>query len=617
MITMLIVSLLFLYFLQANSFLYPVESPHREVKSLDGIWDFLVSPRFDQDVGFREEWFKKRLIDSGDVIAMPVPSSYNDVTQNKTLRDYIGWVWYDREFLVPSRWKTEKQRVVLRISSASYAAIVWCNGVQVMNHSIGHLPFEVEVTDFLTYTGPSHITVAVNNTLTPHTIPQGEIIYKDDPSMYPPGYFIQTFDFGFFNYAGIHRPVTLYTTPQNYISDITVYTDVDGATGIVNYDIEALKSSDCAVKVAMLDKAGTVAAEDNKFSGVLSVDNANLWWPYLMHGNPGYLYNLLIQTNCSSVLDSYTLPVGIRKLSWNSTSFLINNKNIYFKGFGKHEDTDIRGKGLDIPLIVKDFNLIRWFGANSFRTSHYPYADELMMMADEQGIMVIDESPAINLKNFDSPLLQNHIQAEKELIQRDKNHPSVVMWSMGNEPRSSDPKSSDYFKTVADTMRIMDPSRPVTLVIAGSLEADVAAQHLDIICHNSYFGWYTDMGHTEVIQRQLVNTYTAWYEKHKKPLIISEYGAGTIDGFHSDPSQSYTEDYQVELLSEHFEGFDVMRSKGYWIGEMIWNFADFNLPQAAGWVGGCMKGVLTRQRRPKAAAHVLRARYWNLTKQEQ
>lgn len=98
------------------------------------------------------------------------------------------------------------------------------------------------------------------------------------------------------------------------------------------------------------------------------------------------------------LLDRYSLPFGIRTLSWDNTTLYVNNVPVYLHGFGKHEDSDIRGKGLDLPLLIRDFNLIKWVGANTFRTSHYPYAEEIMDLADEMGIMVIDECPAVNIE---------------------------------------------------------------------------------------------------------------------------------------------------------------------------------------------------------------------------
>ncbi|XP_066492579.1 beta-glucuronidase-like [Tiliqua scincoides] len=166
---------------------------------------------------------------------MPVPASFNEITQDPRLRQYVGWIWYEKEVLPPARWLQGDPgtRVVLRIGSAHYYSIVWVNGVQVTEHEGGHLPFEVEIGSLLRGTAGERcrITIAINNTLTPHTLPPGTIEYMKDETMYPKGYFVQNTRFDFFNYAGIHRPVILYTTPVTYIDDITVTTDLGGNVG--------------------------------------------------------------------------------------------------------------------------------------------------------------------------------------------------------------------------------------------------------------------------------------------------------------------------------------------------------------------------------------------------
>ena len=126
-----------------------------------------------------------------------------------------------------------------------------------------------------------------------------------------------------------------------------------------------------------------------------------------------------------------------------------------------------------MPLIARDFNLIKWIGANSFRTSHYPYAEEIMDMADEEGIVIIDESPGVALDHFADDLLEKHLQVMKELIERDKNRACVVMWSIANEPRSQRSSAERYFKDVAEFTRQSDPSnRPITVVLNQDVRVD-------------------------------------------------------------------------------------------------------------------------------------------------
>ncbi|XP_072608852.1 beta-glucuronidase [Vulpes vulpes] len=601
--------------------LYPRESPSRERKDLDGLWSFRADFSDSRRQGFEQQWYRAPLRESGPTLDMPVPSSFNDVGQDRQLRSFVGWVWYEREATLPQRWSQDPgTRVVLRIGSAHYYAIVWVNGVHVAEHEGGHLPFEADISK-LVQSGPlssCRITLAINNTLTPHTLPPGTIVYKTDTSKYPKGYFVQNTYFDFFNYAGLHRPVLLYTTPTTYIDDITVTTGVDQDTGLVDYQIFVQGSEHFQLEVYLLDEEGKVVAQGIGSRGRLQVPNVHLWWPYLMHEHPAYLYSLEVrltaQMAAGPVLDFYTLPVGIRTVAVTERQFLINGKPFYFHGVNKHEDADIRGKGFDWPLLVKDFNLLRWLGANAFRTSHYPYAEEVMQLCDRYGIVVIDESPGVGImlvQSYSNVSLQHHLEVMEELVRRDKNHPSVVLWSVANEPTSFLKPAAYYFKTLIAHTKALDPSRPVTFVTNSNYEADLGAPYVDVICVNSYYSWYHDYGHMEVIQLQLATEFENWYRTYQKPIIQSEYGAETIAGFHQDPPLMFSEEYQKGLLEQYHLVLDQKR-KEYVVGELIWNFADFMTDQSPQRAVGNRKGIFTRQRQPKAAAFLLRERYWKL-----
>ncbi|CAN9501606.1 unnamed protein product [Ophioblennius macclurei] len=608
---------------QSSGMLFPRESSSRELKELNGLWAFRADNSPNRNRGFEESWYRQRLSETGPVIDMPVPASYNDITQDWSLRDFIGWVWYDREVQLPQRWiADEGTRLVLRVGSAHYYAIVWVNGVKVTEHNGGHLPFEAEIGSLFRKdpTNPCRITIAVNNTLTLQTLPPGSIQFMRDTSRYPDGFFVQSTSFDFFNYAGIHRSVLLYTTPRAYVDDITVVTDFEDSTGVVKYAVSVVGTTTGSLKVTLMDKDRHCVASANGSSGVLKVSDVKLWWPYLMHDNPAYLYSLEVRLTTAgdgSSEDVYTLPVGIRTVEVTGTKFLINKKPFYFHGVNKHEDSDLRGKGFDWPLIVKDFNLLKWLGANSFRTSHYPYAEEILQMCDRHGIVVIDECPGVGIKDirsFGNASLKHHLEVMNELVLRDKNHPSVVMWSVANEPAAEMPPADFYFKTLIQHTKELDPTRPVTFITDSYYARDKGAPYVDVICVNSYFSWYHDPGHLEVIQLQVNTHFESWYKKYQKPIIQSEYGADTVPGFHSDPPVMFSEEYQSEVLRNYHNVFDQKMSQ-YLVGELIWNFADFMTAQGVTRVVGNKKGVFTRQRQPKASAFVLRERYWRLANQ--
>jgi beta-glucuronidase len=585
--------------------LYPRETQTREVKDLSGIWNF--KPDFD-NTGLKNNWQ-----DSGlkNPILMSVPASFNDMTQDMKLRDHIGLVWYERDFFVPETWM--EKHISLRVGSASHRAIVWINGKELMQHKGGFLPFEADATSLLNIGGKNRITIAVDNTLNTATLPPGHLIEFNDSNHPKVSKTLKTYH-DFYNFGGIHRPVRLITKPRVYIKDMTVITDIEGKNGKISYSVKTNEKVS-KISVIVLDENETEIAKKEGADGEIIIPNAKLWEP----GN-AYLYTLYVESvsEDGKIRDIYPLEVGIRTIKVTDKEFLINGKPFYFKGFGKHEDSDIRGKGLDHVINIKDFNLLKWIGANSFRTSHYPYSEEIMQLADRYGIAVIDEAPAVGMRYEKSPegntdviwtndeALKEHLKTMEELIMRDKNHACVVMWSVANEPRVSVESSLDYFRKVFERTRELDPTRPVTYVNDTGIKECKPAELCDVFCINRYYSWYSDSGMLEVIEPQAVNELKAWYKRLKKPIIIAEYGADTIAGFHQDPPVMFTEEYQIRMLENFHRAFDQL---DFVIGEHVWNFADFATSQGTRRIVGNRKGIFTRQRQPKSAAYMLRKRW--------
>ncbi|MBC7321371.1 beta-glucuronidase [bacterium] len=473
------------------------------------------------------------------------------------------------------------------------------------------MPFEGEITNSVRFGEKNRITIMVDNTLTWDILPPGEVRHIED-ELHPKGYKVQEYFFDFFNYSGIHRPVKIYTVPQDYIKDITVRTRIQGEQGIIEYEIDY--SGKGKIDVSVIDREGNKVGTAKSKKGTIIIDNANFWEP----GNP-YLYSFCVKTFVDGVLeDCYTLPIGIREVRVEGRRFLINNKPFYFKGFGKHEDSDIRGRGLDQVINVKDFNLLKWIGANSFRTSHYPYSEEILYLADMYGIVVIEEAPAVGMNAFmgrmkifteervGTKTLEHHLKVMEELIARDKNHPCIVMWSVANEPADFEEEAGEYFRKVIERTRELDPTRPITLVESSGYRETKTGDYVDVICVNRYYSWYTDSGNLDVIEIQLEKELRGWYERFKKPIILSEFGADSIVGFHSDPPLMFTEEYQKEMIERFVEVLDKL---DFVIGEHVWNFADFATKQQVFRALGNRKGVFTRQRQPKLVAHFLRERW--------
>jgi beta-glucuronidase len=326
-------------------------------------------------------------------------------------------------------------------------------------------------------------------------------------------------------------------------------------------------------------------------------------------------------------VDSYHQGVGVRTVKVDGIRFLINGEPFYFTGFGKHEDLPVIGKGHNDAYLVHDFELLRWIGANSFRTSHYPYSEDVLDYADRHGIVIIDETAAVGLnmglgggifgaqgyQTF-SPDTANdatrevHAQAIRALIARDKNHPSVVLWSIANEPESDTEGAEKYFGPLFDVAREADPTRPVGFVnvmLAPHGKCRVS-QFGDVLMLNRYYGWYVNTGDLAAAELDWEDELRAWAGEGK-PIIITEYGADTYPGLHSLVAASpWTEEYQVEYLDMNHRVFDNIDAV---VGEQVWNFADFTTTSGIMRVGGNKKGVFTRDRQPKAAAYALRRRW--------
>lgn len=585
--------------------LYPIQNDVRNTLDLSGIWDFKTDP---QGVGEDGGWFNG-LSDSRPIA---VPGSWNE--QYEDLFNYLGLAWYVRRTYVPASW--QGQRVFLRVGSACYQAAVYVNGERVGSHEGGHLPFAFEVTSLLRWDAENTIAVSVENELKPTRVPSGNMNTALGPFASHPR---TTYDF--FPFAGIHRPVVLYSVPQTFVDDVTVVTEIDGADGVVRVSAQLNRPLTARGMLTLGGDDTRVEAElafvDGAATAELRVPDARLW-----SDKDPYLYDLTLQ----AAGDRYTLKVGVRTIAVQGGQILLNGQPVQLNGFGRHEDFIASGKGLNLPLMVKDYQLMRWTGANAYRTSHYPYSEEEMQLADREGFLIIDEIPAVSLQfeNDENAAerLRVCLQQIDELVARDKNHPSVVMWCVANEPMpgslnlsnlsgaaAADPtviRGKQFLDTLLARTRELDSTRLVTLVtVMGGPQSWM--EGCDVVCMNRYWGWYVLGGQLDearaALEQELDQVWATW----QRPIIMTEFGADTMAGMHGHPNVMWTEEYQAEFIRMHLE---TAAARPYVAGMQVWNFADFAAVQSIMRVGGLnMKGVFTRTRQPKLAAHVLRE-FW-------
>ena len=200
------------------------------------------------------------------------------------------------------------------------------------------------------------------------------------------------------------------------------------------------------------------------------------------------------------------------------------------------------------------------------------------------------------------------------MIARDKNHPSVIAWSLLNEPESTDENSVPYFEKLFAAAHDLDiQHRPRTFAMeSNSSPTRCRCHHFsDFICLNRYYGWYI-LGGYEIVDAE--KRFRAEMDEWKaldlnKPFVFTEYGADTLPSEHKLPSVMWSQEYQNEVLElQHrvFDSYDFIR------GEQVWNFADFQTTEGLMRVNGNKKGIFTRQRQPKDVAFLLKKRWESL-----
>ncbi|QCK28934.1 beta-glucuronidase [Streptococcus pyogenes] len=584
--------------------LYPTLTKTRSLYDLSGLWQFKLGDHNPEDCLSTED-------------VMVVPTSFNDVVVDKDKRNYIGDFWYERLVDLPKLAKDAE--LVLRFGSVTHNATVYVNGRELASHKGGFTPFEVVVPEELYQDHQIRISVRANNILDYSTLPVGNYSEErqEDGSMKK----VVKENFDFFNYAGIHRPVKLEARPKTHISDITITSDLsdDLKTADLSIAVETSAAVD-AIQVTILDEERQVVGQTN--DGHVKLDCVHLWEVL-----DAYLYTARIEISVDGqIVDTYEEPFGVRSVHVADGQFFVNHKPVYFKGFGKHEDTFINGRGLNEAANLMDMNLLKEIGANSFRTSHYPYSEEMMRLADRMGILVIDEIPAVGLfQNFTASLdltpkdmgtwtvmetKKAHEQAIQELVKRDKNHPSVVMWVVANEPASHEAGAHDYFEPLVALYKELDPQkRPVTLVniLMATPDRDEVMDLVDVICLNRYYAWYVDHGDLAKGEADLRKELLEWQSKFPdKPILMTEYGADTLPGLHSMWDIPYTEEFQCDFYAMTHGVFDEIPNL---VGEQVWNFADFETNLMIFRVQGNHKGLFSRNRQPKQVVREFKKRW--------
>jgi beta-glucuronidase len=572
----------------------------RKSVSLNGDWNYIIDP---YDTGYRD--YRQHLYDAAakpsggyfldqkprnpsDLVeynfdtspTLKVPGDWN--SQDEKLFYYEGTIWYRRKFDVAK--SSPENRLFIYFGAANYEADVYLNGKKLGKHFGGFTPFDYEVTGLVRPTGNS-LVVRVNDTRKLEGVP--------------------TINTDWWNYGGITRDVLLIETPPTFISNFR-FRLKPGATNIIESRVRLdgpQRQREIEVKIPELNLSKTVRANENGLAEFkMAANDIPLWSPENPHLNT---------VTVSAGEDSISDRIGFRTIETRGTNVLLNGKPVFLRGVSIHEENPLRGGrawSLDDARL-----LLGWakeLNCNFVRLAHYPHNENMARLADQMGIMVWEEIPVYwTIQWTNKATLQLAQEQLKDVIARDQNRASVVVWSVANETPIS-PARNEFLKTLVDTARSADGTRLVSAAMEVRTDPgnpnhkivdDPFGQWTDLLSFNEYIGWYG--GSPDTLNR------VTWTIKYPKPVFISEFGAGAKQGFHGDTRTRFTEEYQAEFYRNTLPM--LQRIPGF-SGTTPWILCDFRSPRRVlpgiqdGWN---RKGLIGENGKKKEAFDVLKSFY--------
>jgi beta-glucuronidase len=545
---------------QQSSTTLLVDVDHRASTSLNGDWHYLVDPGavglFTADGKLRDDGYasNRRPIIVGErtgyseeydfhrAPTLKVPGDWN--TQVPELFRYEGVLWYQRDFTFQPR---PHMRSFLHIGAANYRSYVWVNAKRICQHEGGFTPFDCEVTAALK-AGNNFVVIAVDSTRLVDGIPSLRVDW--------------------FNYGGLTRDVSLVEVPEAFVDDFDIHLKRGTTTELAGYiHVDGGKGGDL-VKISV-PEAGATATATTDSTGRASFDlqakSLSLWSPE----NPK-LYRVQIEAGPDQLSDE----IGFREIRVDGTRILLNGKPIFLRGVNEHAEAPGRtGRAATDKDVETIFGYLQDLNANFVRLCHYPHDERMTRMADRKGIMVWSEIPIWQHISFDQPSV--YAKAEvmlREMIRRDRNKASVILWSVANETPDNAVRT-EFLKNLAAEAHKLDDTRLVTAAFLQprnegetKVFTDPLAQALDVIGMNEYVGWYTYTPE----QADKIK-----FELPQKPTIISEFGAEAKAGNHGDASQRWTEESQVKFFAHNFVMLsNIPQARGF----ALWILTDFRSP---------------------------------------
>jgi beta-glucuronidase len=508
-----------------------------------------------------------------------VPNAWNATDRSE--ESFAGGIgWYRKDFRLPS---TDRRfSWVLRFESVNYRARVYLNGRRIAENTGAYLPWEVRIPrTALKRTATNRLVVRVDSRRFPTDFPPSGLSTTGVPTG------------GWWNYGGLLREVYLRRVDGIDFQSVKVTPDLPCATcdARVTWDATLRNAGGSARRVRVTARlgnrdvsVGSVTVPANGFASVsrrLTVDKPRVW----STTNP-YLYNTSVRAfDGSRQLQQYTVRTGIRSIKVSGGKVLLNGQPLNFRGFGVHEDSQEQGFAVDNSQREQQIALAREAGATVLR-SHYPLHPYWYERMDELGMLAWVEVPvyAVKTQYLKREVVRKLAARELEsAVRTNWNHPSVMVWSIGNELSSRPgPVQADYIKRAATGAKALDPSRPVGYAVAGYPAAGCQPEYapLDVLGVNEYFGWYPGPN-GQIADRDLLSEYLdsvhACYPD--KAVVITEFGAeANRDG---PVEEKGTFQHQQDFVNFHTA---VYASKPWLAGALWWTLQEFYVRPR--WEGG-------------------------------
>ena len=575
-----------------------INTYNRQTTSLNGDWNYIIDPYENGYYNYRYKPFDQQETpwasafflnskpkDSSELLEydfdkserIKVPGDWN--SQKPELLYYEGTVWYKKSF--DYKLSSSGNRVYVYFEASNYKTEVYLNGKKLGTHIGGFTPFNFEVT---------HLIQEKDNFL----------IVKVDNKRLKEG--IPTLNTDWWNYGGLTRDVKLIETAPNFIQDYVVQLDPDNMNIIKGHiTLNGANNSNTNVNISIPALHIKEQLRTNE-KGYVAFNIPTNTIEYWSTENPK-LYEVILKTETDILTDQ----IGFRSIKTKGSQILLNNKPIYLKGISIHEENPLRGGRAYSKEDAEQ--LLQWaqeLGCNYVRLAHYPHNEHMVRLADQKGILVWEENPVYWTISWDNPDTYKNAENQlSELIARDKNRASVIIWSMANETPNV-PARNEFLTKLATFTKIQDNTR----LISAALEQknyqgdplirtidDPFADVVDVLSFNQYIGWYDGLP-------EKCATIT-WKIEQDKPVLISEFGAGAKQGLHGSKHARWTEEFQEDLYIKTLAMIDkIDKVQGF----SPWILVDFRSPRRVlpqiqdGWN---RKGLIADDGKKKKAFFVL------------